>query len=52
MTRPAIIGMWVHKNCIHFLTLMDHNFVFHDSVAMKFSALIKHLDGYTMQVTE
>ena len=41
--------MWAHKNCLLFQTLMYHNSVFHDSIAMKFSKRITHL---VVQVTE
>ena len=42
--------MWAHKKFLHFPTLMRHNFVFYNCLAMKFSALIKRLVCFIIQV--
>ena len=52
VTGPAKKGMWANKKCLLFQILICHNIVFHDSVTMQFSAHIKHLGGFTIQVTE
>ena len=52
-------GMWAHKIYLLFQTFMKQSFswskAFHDNnygVAIKFSAIIKHLIGYILQLNE